>query len=52
MKSFPNEKVSLKLNVSDYFIDLYFPKHKLATEVDKKGRTDRNKKKENEREEK
>ena len=41
MKSFPNEKISLQHNVLGYFIDLYFPKHKLAIEIDEKGYTDR-----------
>ena len=53
-----NEKLLLQHSVLGYKIDLYFPKHKLAIEVQEKRHTDRDekkkqkKKKENEREEK
>ena len=36
--------------VLGYQIDLYFPNHKLAIEVDEKGYADRDERKENERE--
>ena len=53
IKVFSNEKILLQHSVLNYQIDLYFSEHKLAIEVDEKGRTDRDeKKKENEREEK
>ena len=42
----------MKHSVLNYQIDLYFLEHKLAIEVDGKGHTDRDEKKENEREEK
>ena len=42
MKAFPNEKASLQHSVLGYKIDLYFPEHKLAVEVDEKAHTDRN----------
>ena len=51
-KLFSNEKILLQHSALGYRIDLYFPKHKLAIEVDKKGHTDRDKRKENEREKK
>ena len=41
MEGFPNEEISLQHNVSGGFIDLYFPKHKLAIEIDEKRHTDR-----------
>ena len=44
MKSFPMKKYYYNTIFFDSFIDLYFPKHKLAIEVDKKRHTDRNKK--------
>ena len=53
IKVFSSEKILLQHSVLNYQIDLYFSEHKLAIEVDEKGRTDRDeKKKENEREEK
>ena len=53
IKVFSNEEILLQHSVLNYQIDLYFSEHKLAIEVDEKGRTDRDeKKKENEREEK
>ena len=53
IKVFSNKKILLQHSVLNYQIDLYFSEHKLAIEVDEKGRTDRDeKKKENEREEK
>ena len=42
MKTFSNEKALPKLSVLIWKIDLYFPEHKLATEVDGKGHEDRN----------
>ena len=39
-KLFSNEKVLLQYRVLGYKIDLYFPKHKLAIEVDEKGHAD------------
>ena len=41
----------LQHSVLGYRTDLYFPKHKLAIEVDEKGQTDRDKRKEIERQE-
>ena len=38
-------------SVLSYQIDLYFPKHKLAVEIDKKGHTDRDEEKETKRQE-
>ena len=52
IKLFSNEKILLQHSVLDYKIDLYFPKHILVIEVDEKGHTDRDEKKENERKEK
>ena len=52
IKTFSNEKILLQHFVLSYQIDLYFPKHKLAIKVDEKGHTDRDERKENEREEK
>ena len=52
IKKFSNEKLPPKHSVLSYKIDLYFSKHKLAIEVDEKGHTDEDKRKENESEEK
>ena len=53
MKVFSNEKILLQHSVLNYQIDLYFPKPKLAIEVDEKGHTGRDEnKKKNDREEK
>ena len=52
IKLLSNEKILLQHSVLGYWIDLYFPEQKLAIQVDEKGHTDRNIKKENEREEK
>ena len=52
IKVFPNDKILLQHSVLNYQIDLYFFEHKLAIEVYEKGHTDRDEKKENEREEK
>ena len=41
MKVFATEKVIQQYFVLGYKIDLYFPKHKLAREVDEKGNKDR-----------
>ena len=48
---FSNEKVLLQHSVLGYKIDLYFSEYKLAIEVDEKGHTDRDKRKEMERQE-
>ena len=45
IKAFSNEKILLQHHVLNYQIDLYFPEHKLAVEVDEKGHTDRDEKK-------
>ena len=45
IKVFSNEKILLQHSVLNYQIDLYFSEHKLAIEVDEKGRTDRDEKK-------
>ena len=37
INTFPNEKVLPQHSVLNYKIDLYFPQHKLAIEVDEKG---------------
>ena len=50
-KLFSNEKILRQHSVLSYKIDLYFPEHKLALEVDEKGHTDRYKGKETERQE-
>ena len=53
IKVFSNEKILLQHSVLNYQIDLYFSEHKLAIEVDEKGHTDRDEKKnKNEKEEK
>ena len=40
---FANEKIKLQHFVlNKYYIDLYFPEHKLAVEVDEKAHLDRN----------
>ena len=41
IKSFSNEKTLPQHSVLNYPIDLCFPEHKLAIEVDEKGHTDR-----------
>ena len=48
-KTFSNKKILSQLSVLSYQIDFYFPRHKLAIEVDEKGHTDRDERKENER---
>ena len=45
------KKILLQHSVLGYRLDLYFPKHKLAIEVDEKGHTGRDKRKEIERQE-
>ena len=52
VKTFSNESVLPQHSVISYQIDLYFPNHKLAIDVDEKGHTDRDKRKENKNEEK
>ena len=52
IKVFPNEKVLLPHSVLYYQIDLNFSERKLAIEVDEKGPTGRDEKKENGKEEK
>ena len=49
MKVFTSEKKLLQQYVLGYQIDFYFPKLKLAIQVDEKGHIDRNKYKEMER---
>ena len=44
-KLFSKEKILLQHSLFDYKIDWYFPKHKLAIEVDEEGYTDRDEKK-------
>ena len=39
---FEGENIQTQYSVLDYRIDLYFHKYKLAIEVNKLGRTDRN----------
>ena len=46
---FSNETKMLQHSVLGYRIDMFFPEHKLAIEIDKKGHTDRDKGQENER---
>ena len=47
MKLFAKKKKMLpQHSVLSYQIDLYFPKHILAVEIDKKGHTDRDEEKE------
>ena len=50
-KLFLNQKILLQHSVLDYKIDLYFPEHKLGIELVEKGHTDRDKRKEIERQE-
>ena len=49
---FSNEKWLLQNSVLGYKIDLHFPKHKLAREVQEKGHNDRDKKKKKKKERK
>ena len=42
IKAFPNEKIKEQFFVLNEKIDFYFPRHKLAIEVDKLGHLDRN----------
>ena len=42
IKLFSNEEISLQHSVLSYRIDLYFSKHRLATEIDEKSHNDRN----------
>ena len=52
VRAFSDESILTQHSVLSYQIDLYFPKYKLAIEVDRKGHIDRDKKKKNKREEK
>ena len=52
IKAFSNEKILLQHSVLSYQIDFQFSEHKLAIEVDEKGHTNRDEKREDEREEK
>ena len=45
IKAFSNEQRRPQHSVLSYQIDLCFPKHKLAIEVDEKGHIDRDEKK-------
>ena len=49
IKTFSNKKILPQHSVLGYQIHLYFPKHKLPVEVDEKGDTDRDRRKENEK---
>ena len=49
IKTFSNKKILPQHSVLGYQIHLYFPKHKLAVQVDEKGNTDRDRRKENEK---
>ena len=49
MKVCASKKILLQHYVLGYRTDLYFPKHKLAIQIDEKGHKDRNKYKETER---
>ena len=51
IKAFSNEKILLQHSVLSYQIDFQFSEHKLAIEVDEKGHTNRDEKREDEREE-
>ena len=46
---FSNEEIIEDLTALHYLIDFYFPKHKLAIEVDELGHKDRDQTKENKR---
>ena len=48
-KLFPNEEIIEDFSALKYLIDFYFPKYKLAIEVDKLGHRDRDQTKENKR---
>ena len=52
LKLFIGEKMFLQHSVLKHNLDLYFPEHKLAIEVDEKNHMDINKTEEEEREEK
>ena len=52
MKVFVKEEIELHHSVLDCYIDLYFPKHRLAVEIDEKGHLDRDENKEKESENK
>ena len=52
IKTFSSKKILPQYSVLDYQIDLYFLEHKSAIEVDEKGHTDKDEKKENESKEK
>ena len=41
MKVFAKEKMKLQHSVLNYYIDVYFPKYRLAVEIDEKGHLDR-----------
>ena len=49
MKVFAKEKMKLQHSILNYYIDLYFPEHRLAVEIGEKGHVDRDENKEKER---
>ena len=49
MKTFKKHNIQTQYSVLMYKIDVYFPDHKLAIEIDEKGHTDRNKRRKKER---
>ena len=49
IKTFSKEKIPPQHSVLSCQTDLYFPRHKLAIQVDEKRHTDRDERKENER---
>ena len=52
MNVFAKEDIEGQYYVLSYYIDLYFPKNRLAEEIDEKGHLERNENKEEERENK
>ena len=50
MNAFSKEDIERQCSVLNYYIDLYFPKCRLAVEIDEKGHLDRNENEEKERE--
>ena len=51
MKFFAKEEILLQYSVLNYKIDLYFPKHKLAIEVDEKSNYEKKKEEDDKRQE-
>ena len=50
MNVFLKEDIERQHSVLNYYNDLYFPKYRLAVEIDEKGHLDREENKEKERE--